>query len=269
MTPGFHDGIEEAAYHGDRASLSVSGAKVLLKAPALFRQQQDHPVTKDVFDVGSAAHKLVLGVGDPIYVVPADDWRTKVAKEERDEARAEGYIPILPETYEQVSAMADKLSEHTLAMSLLSGGKPEVSAYCVDEPTGVLRRCRYDYLRDDLAVDYKSCASCAPWAFSKACADFGYHQQAAWYLDVAADLGKPLRGFVFIAQMKEPPYLVECYELEATAVQVGRERNRAALERFRDCTETGIWPGFTGRQTITALDIPSWAYANNDLEVPA
>ncbi len=32
-----------ADYHADRKSLSVSGAKVLLKAPALFRWQHDNP----------------------------------------------------------------------------------------------------------------------------------------------------------------------------------------------------------------------------------
>ena len=43
---GFHEAIPEAEYHADRDSLSVSGAKTLLKAPAIFRHQQDHPVHK-------------------------------------------------------------------------------------------------------------------------------------------------------------------------------------------------------------------------------
>jgi hypothetical protein len=95
---GFHDDIPEAEYHAHQGSLSVSGAKVLLKAPALFKWQQDHPVHKDVFDFGSAAHALVLGVGAPLHVVHADSWRTKAAQEERDKARAEGSIPLLEPT---------------------------------------------------------------------------------------------------------------------------------------------------------------------------
>ena len=33
---GFHDLIDEATYHADRTSVSVSGLKTILKAPALY-----------------------------------------------------------------------------------------------------------------------------------------------------------------------------------------------------------------------------------------
>ncbi len=73
--PGVYD-IPEGAYFADPA-LSCSGAKLLLppSCPALFRYRQDHPEHKDVFDFGSAAHKMVLGAGPPIALVDAPDWR--------------------------------------------------------------------------------------------------------------------------------------------------------------------------------------------------
>lgn len=262
--PGFYDDIPEADYHADRESLSVSGAKTMLKAPALFKYEQENPVHKDVFDFGSAAHALVLGAGmESIYVSPLEEFRTKDARAEKAAAQAEGLSIITPADWLKVCDMADVLSSHKLAMALLSDGKPEVSAYAPDEPTGIMRRCRFDWLRDDLGVDYKSCATSDPVGFAKACASFGYHQQAPWYLDVADTLGKPLRGFVFIAQMKTPPYLVGVYELEPDALAVGRGLNRRALERFRDCRETGIWPGFVREDQITPIDIPRWAYYDN------
>lgn len=136
--------LDEAKYHADRDSLSVSGAKLLLRSPALFRHRLDHPEHKDVFDLGSAAHKLVLGVGPDLAVIDADSWRTKAAQEERDAARAAGAIPLLKADHERVVAMADRLAEHKTAMTLLSEGEPEVSAYALDERTGVLRRGRFD-----------------------------------------------------------------------------------------------------------------------------
>lgn len=257
---GFRPGIPEAEYHSDRNSLSVSGAKVILKAPALFRWQQDHPVHKDVFDFGSAAHALVLGVGiESIYVAPFADWKTKAAQTEKKLAQESGLSPILPADWLKVCDMADVLSSHHLASQLLSEGRPEVSAYAVDEPTGVMRRCRFDWLGDEILTDYKTAASAEPNAFVKAAANNDYHMQHAWYLDLAANLGHPAAAFAFIVQEKEPPYLVTVIELPPELIDVGRSRNRRALERYRDCTESGLWPGYIPNDTFAQPPAPHWA----------
>lgn len=275
MTPGFHSDLDEQTYHAHRGSLSHSGAKVILKAPALFRYQQDHPVHRDVFDFGTAAHALVLGKGmDKVYVAPYDDWTkrkgpeggVKYTTDEKRIAQDDGLSPILPEQWLTVCDMADELSRHRKAMELLSDGEAEVSAFVPDEATGVLRRCRYDWLRDDIVPDYKTTVCSEPRDFVRSAAKFGYHSQHAWYLDVLRDLGRTARGFVFIAQEKTPPYLVTVIELPADLVDVGRERNRAALQRFRDCTESGLWPGYVSDDCIATAAAPAWAYNINDLE---
>lgn len=251
--------LPEAEYHADRDTLSVSGAKVLLKAPALFRWQQDHPVHKDVFDVGSAAHKLVLGVGDPIHPISADSWRSKAAQEERDAARAAGEIPLLVADHERVLAMAEALSDHETAMSLLSGGSPEVSAYATDPHTGVAMRCRFDYLAEAHAVDYKSTRDASPEGFARAVANFGYDMQDAWYQLIADQISHPLEAFCFIAQEKEPPYLVEVYELDSAFRRRGFDRGVRAREIYAECCETDDWSrGYTGMPYST-LYAPRWA----------
>lgn len=262
---GFHDNIPEADYHADRTSLSVSGAKVILKAPALFRWQQEHPVHKDVFDFGSAAHKAVLGVGCELVVHEYDAEKVKSPKAtsawkaQQTEVRRAGNVLLLPDEYEAVMQMADRLSEHTLAMRLLSEGKPEVSAYTLDGATGVTRRGRFDWLGETILTDYKTAASSEPVAFVKAAVNFGYHMQHAWYLDLARDLGHPGKAFAFIAQEKEPPYLVTVIELPPELVDIGRRRNRAALERFRDCTESDLWPGYVPDDQFAQPSAPAWA----------
>lgn len=262
-TEGFHADIPEAEYHADRASLSVTGAKTLLKAPALYRWQQDHPVHKDVFDIGSAAHALVLGVGASIVAVDADDWRGKAAREERDRIRAEGATPLLRKDHERVQAMADKLSEHTLAMRLLSEGEPEVSAYALDEATGVMRRGRFDWLGPRVLTDYKTAASVDPADLAGkygAIRKWGYDKQAAWYTDLARDLGHPADAFAFIFQMKEPPYLVTVAYVSDDDLWQAREENRRALEIFRDCTETGVWPGYLPDDEAAAVSLDHQTY---------
>lgn len=258
--PGFYDAIPEADYHADRESLSVSGAKVMLKAPALFRWQQDHPVHKDVFDFGSAAHALVLGVGmESVYVSPLDEFRTNAAKAEKAEAQRVGLAIITPADWLKVCDMADALSQHRLTMRLLSDGRPEVSAYAPDEATGVMRRGRFDWLGSTILTDYKTAACSEPGVFVKAAANYGYHMQAAWYLDLARDLGHPAEAFAFVVQEKEPPYLVTVIELPPELVDVGRARNARALERFRDCTESGYWPGYVPDDTFAQPAAPRWA----------
>lgn len=278
--PGFYGDVPEGQYHADPDSLSVSGAKLLLKAPALFKYRQDNPETKGAFDLGHAAHTLVLGTGmetvvvqreitnrkgELLEVIEADDYKSDSARAHRDSIRAEGKTPLLRSELTQVEAMAERISEHEGAMRLLSGGEAEVSAYAIDEWSGVLRRCRYDYLRDDIGIDYKSAAGIAPGEFASAVAKWGYDMQAAWYLDVAELLGHPLSDFAFIAQAKEPPYLVEVYNLDADFIARGRTRNLAALERFKHCTETGVWPGYTGRP-FTTLSPPRWARYDNEIQ---
>ena len=226
-----------------------------------------------MFDFGTAAHRKVLGVGAEVVEVRvevetkrdgvkqtilADSWAFKAASDERDRLRAEGKVALLPADCRKVEAMADVLSTHTTAMRLLSKGQPEVSAYATDEPTGLLRRCRFDWLGEGILTDYKSCADASPSGFGNAVARYGYDLQAAYYLDIARDLGHPAKAFAFIAQEKEPPYLVEVYDLDEDFLARGRRRYREGLERLRDCLATDLWPGYTGRD-FTTLPAPRWA----------
>lgn len=258
---GIHIGVD---YYPLPNSLSVSSAKTLLKAPALYKWQREHPEHSDAFDFGGAAHALVLGVGlDRIYVAPFDNWQTKAAQTERKLAREAGLSAILPADWQRVCDMADALASHATAMRLLTGGQAEVYALAADPATGVMRRAWIDYLTDTVATDYKSAASVEPGSFAAAVARYGYHQQAAWTLDLLADLGHPADAFAFIAQEKEPPYLVEVYDLDEDAIARGRELNRRALERFRDCMDSDLWPGYTARE-FTTLSLPRWAYYDGD-----
>lgn len=272
LAPGIYRMTAEQ-YHADPVpggSLSSTGARKLLppSCPALFRYEQDHGTEpKRVFDLGSAAHKMVLGIGPAIEVIEADNYRTKAAQAQRDEARERGDIPLLPDEYAQVQAMAAALREHPVAAALFDPdhGLPEQNLIWRDHQTGIMRRSRLDFLPETrrngrvIIPDYKSCASAEPDALRKAVHNFGYHQQADWYLTGAQELG--LAGddaaFVFVAQEKNPPYLVTVFELDHEAMRTGKARNRQALSIYQWCTETGNWPGYT--DDIALISLPPWA----------
>ena len=266
---GIHDAIPEDVYHADKGSLSVSGAKKLLppSCPAIFKYELDHgQQQRDVFDYGKAAHKEALGVGAEVVVVDADNWMTKAAKEAKVAAYAEDKVPLLAKDKAAVDAMGAALQAHPLASALLDpdNGKAEVSAFWDDPTFGVLRRCRFDWLREAkggrlLLVDYKSCASAERNTFAKAAASYGYDMQAAWYTDLAYGLGLADDiSFLFIAQEKTAPYLVNVIELDAPSIERGRKRNDKALGIYRDCTEADVWPSYS--DDVELVSLPRWAF---------
>jgi hypothetical protein len=269
--PGVYDGLDEAAYHADPVpggSLSASGAKLLLppSCPALYAWRRDHPKVSAEFDFGTAAHKLILGVGQPICRLSYDDWRTKAAQTARDEARAQGYVPVLEPDWQRVEAMAAAIREHPVASALLDPerGKPEQSLFWQDDETGIWCRARLDWLprrdpaRRFIIADYKTAAAADPASIRKAVANYGYFMQAAWYAEGVQVLGlDPDPAFLFIFQEKTPPYLVTVAQLDAEAVSIGRARNMLAREMWRDCTQAGVWPGYT--DDIELITLPPWA----------
>jgi hypothetical protein len=265
--PGVYADIPEDLYHADRSTLSVSGAKNLLppSCPALYRYYLDHKPQKAAWDFGHAAHGLVLGVGAPVVKVDAEDWRTKAAKDERDAAYAEGKVPILRKEWDQVVGMADAISEHPIASALFdpAHGKPEQSFYWDDATHGVRRRGRWDWLPETdggrlIVPDYKTAPSAEPGAIRKAVANFGYHMQAAWYIDGAHALGLADDiSFVLVFQERTAPYLITVCELDADALFVGRQRNDQALQVFAECTATDTWPAYS--DDVELISLPGWA----------
>lgn len=266
LTVGVNDVTDETYFA--HPALSQSGAKLLLppSCPALFKWQQDHPrPEKKAFDFGHAAHAKLLGVGQPIVVIPDEllasngAVSTKAAKEFVAEARANGQVPLKTDEAAQVDAMMGALQANPEVMRLFTAGRPERALLWLDTATGVELRGKLDWLADDgsLITDYKTAESASPWSFGRRYIDYGYHQQAAWYTDAVKALGlHDDPEFVFVVQQKTAPYLVQPYRLSPAAINAGRELNRRAIDIYAECSETGVWPGFSDR--VETVDLPAW-----------
>jgi hypothetical protein len=263
--PGVYD-IPAETYHADTVSLSSSGARKLLESPAKFRYEQDHPQPpKKAFDFGTAAHKEVLGVGPELLIVDADDWKTKAAQTERDEAYARDAVPLLRREYEQVRAMAKALHGHPVARVLFEPGSgvAEQSFYWLDRRTEVMRRARLDWCPHPdrfprlIIPDYKSARDASTRAIEKAIFEYGYFQQGPWYMDAARAWVADDVAFVLVVQEKTPPYLVNVVEMTPDAVRLGTRLNRRAIDLFAECRATGVWPGYG--DDIKHVSLPPWA----------
>lgn len=272
--PGVYD-MPEDVYHRDPVpggSLSSSGAKKLLppNCPARFAYDRAHPPQPThAMEIGTAAHKLVLGIGAQLVLVDAKNYQTKAAQETRDAARAAGKVPLLPQELAQAQAMAAAVRAHPVAAALFDpdGGAPERSLFWQDPQTGVWLRSRLDWLPHQVRAwgqrmvitDLKSAAAADKASVTKAMHNYGYFQQAPFYSDGVRALGlDDDPAFVFVFVESAPPHLVSVNQLDDEAMEAGRAQNRIAIERYRDCKEAGVWPGYP--EEIETISLPSWAY---------
>lgn len=274
--PGVYD-IDEASYRADPVkggSLSYSGAKKLLAegGPELYAYEREHPpAPSQEMELGTAAHREVLGTGPELVEIEAGNWRKDATKEAAAEARKAGKLPLLSKDLATVRAMAARLREHERASQLLAQpGRAEMSAFWPDPAYGIWWRCRFDHMPEPdpryrpVIADYKTTdkGGPAPAKFAKAVADFRYYLQAyvysAAYVAMFGHAIPAPPGYALIAQERTAPYRVAVYELHPAALRKGREDAERAMEIYRDCQESGVWPGYSPE--IELLDLPYWAY---------
>ena len=263
--PGVYDEMPSEEYHRSPA-LSASGMGKILDpgCPALFRYEREHPAPPSkVFDFGHAAHRLVLGAGEEIAIIDAPDYKTDAARSDRDWARGQGLIPMLPEEFAKAKAMADAVRSHPLASALFQGGRPKQSLFWEDPRTGVPLRARLDWLSDKgasrlVVADYKTITAVDLDTIEKSIAKYNYHVQNAQYVEgtTRLGLGGEDTAMVFVFQAKTPPYLVRTVQLDMDTARIGRAKRRAAIDVFRDCMKSGHWPGY---DDTTYASLPIWA----------
>lgn len=273
LKPGIHEGVSAADYHAgttDAPALSASIARVLvLRSPAHARAA--HPVLNPErereestkFDIGTAAHRLLLEGEDAIVAVLAADWRTKEAKEARDDARAAGRIPLLVEQAGDVRSMVAEaraqLSVHRATPPLFVEGKPEQTLVWEDD-LGVTCCARLDWLHDDYGAidDYKTTsASADPQAWSRTMYGIGGDLQVAFYMRGVERLTGVRPVFRYVVQETYPPYALSVVDLSPAALAFAESKVERAIELWSECVESGSWPGYS--QLVASIELPTWA----------
>lgn len=261
-----HD-LPEEQYHS-RTELSSTQARQLLESPARYKHaltaQRESSAT---FDLGSAVHAKVLGVGWGIEELEFDSFRSKAAQEARDAAREAGLIPMLAKDLEVVHAMSEASLAHPMARVLFeeAAGR-EVSVF--SEVDGVPVRCRFDALGEPreggrVAVDLKTTLDASPGGFTRSVASYGYDVQAGHYEDTLEAVDGEIRPrMVFVCVEKSAPHLVAVHRLSALWEQMGAVKAREARRLLRDCTESGEWPGYP--EEVHTLEPPAWSVVEHE-----
>jgi PDDEXK-like domain of unknown function (DUF3799) len=257
-------------YHGDTQTVSKSGLDDIAKSPAIYYARHidparpDRPEPTPAMQIGTMAHCAILEPDqfDSRYVVGPDaDKRTKAWKEWEAQIDPD-QIPIKPAEREMAFAQAESLKKIEPIREMLAAGRAEVSAYWNDQPTGIVCRCRPDWVHEAgngvILLDVKTCPSADPEDFVKSIVNWRYDVQAAFYTDgYAAASGLKVHAFVFAAVEKEYPYAASACMLTEEDIEAGRRKYRRNLSTLAECRRSLKWPGYS--EEITLVTLPAWA----------
>jgi len=274
--PGIYYDMPEQVYRADPCpspSFTQSLAKLVLERsplhawwehPRLNPHYQPDNDTK--FDIGNIAHKLLIGRGKELVVLDEfDDWRTKAARERRENAALQGQLAVLGRHFMVAQAMARAAKdacENTGCPEAFDWGDGEV--VIAWEENGLWLRSMIDWFPREVPIsyDYKTTEmSVAPHVIGARVASGGWDIQAAMQERglVALGLIKPGQGFRFVAQESEPPYVVTIVELTESIMTLGRKKVDAAIAIWRRCMKENRFPGYPS--AVIAPEYPAWAEA--------
>jgi len=217
----------------------------------------------DAFDLGTAVHAYVLEGESAFALVEAPDWRTKAAREARDDARARGRTPLLTHKWAEVQAMAAilraQLAGHPDPVAF-TDGTPEHVIEWTDG--GVACKARLDWWRaDGRAVDdlKTTSASAHPAAWSRTLFSSGYDIQAAFYLRGIKKVYGLEPELRFVVVETERPYAASVIALDPEALALADLKVRRAIDLWGECLSKNEWPAYPLRTCYAEL--PAWELA--------
>lgn len=290
MTPldvGFHPDVIETRYHSDPApepSLSNSIAKLIydksprhawLKHPKLNPEWT--PEDKDPkrpMEIGTAAHKMLLGKGRNVRVIDYPDYKPKAAQQERAAAYAAGDAPLVRDDAESVEALVkaarEQIADDPETREFLDPGQSELTMLWRDKGA-IWCRGRIDRLPNTAlegghvtVFDLKTTgASAHPEEYPRTFYDADHDTQDPFYRRGIRTLIPGIRTikFVFIVIEQKPPYAMKPYVLGGQAAAEAEEKVEIAIDTWGACLRRNEWPRYT--KGVHHIDPPTWrSYAH-------
>lgn len=273
-TPGFYR-MADTDYHADPCEVpslsSTIGRRLIDASPAHARN--DHSrlnpdykrTTKPKFDFGSLIHKLVLGAGANIEVLPYDAWTTKESREMRDAAYEDGKIPVKQKDFDRAELMlaafhvylskCDPIIQETMAF-----GESEVIA--VWQEQSIWCRAMLDKVHIDgetaTIIDYKSTeASAAHHETQRRIFAMGYDFQGVFYGRGIVALMPEIKElrFAIITQEVTPPFGMTVIAPTIEAAELAEVKVLTSMALWERCMSTDKWPGYPSA-TLPAKPLP-------------
>jgi hypothetical protein len=310
--PGIYTDFPIGDYFADPCpvpSLTQSIAKLIVEqSPA--HAKQAHPRLTPMQDdgeekynramvVGDVVHKLILGRGKDVEICRYENWKTKAARDFRDDVQEGGRIAILEKDAErakEVAAVAliflkghevgalpeiaTRIDVFARCQALLLNGSEspaivgdselvlawqEESGWRLQPRELTWFRSLVDLSSNDFTRiwDIKTTArALPPHEVGRKMSDDGWDIQAAMIergLNVLHPETAGRRKFFFVSIEQFPPYGVLVNELAESVLTIGRSKLAYAVERWQESMATGVWPAYA--PVIHCPEYPPYAEA--------
>ncbi len=267
MTPGIYPDLDIDKYHRSEG-ISKTGLCLLAKAPAVYLYAKEHrddaPESKALM-IGKGLHAAMEGTFGDLYAIGPDAARNTKAWKEFEEKHSRK-ICLKPDEADPILGMKAAVDAYAPAQRLLSEpGRFEVSYYWIDEATGLLCKCRPDWITADqrTIIDFKTARDATHERFQRAAYDLHYFVSAALTLEgVHKTTGILPERYIFLTIQSTAPHLVAAYEATADEIELGREFIRRNLSLLKRCQDNGTWPGLP--EEILPLGLPRWVRVQPD-----
>lgn len=264
-------------YH-DCDGISKSGLDKIHKSPATYKVWKETPreETKALRD-GKRIHTCLLEPDkfSKIYIPKPDrEKRSNVDKawwaEFDKELKITGQVIATQEEIDTCFRMQDSLLKNPLIRRALMGAK-EITAFAKDLETGLLVKARADVINPvGCLIDLKTTEDCSPEAFSRSIANYRYHVQNQFHIDVfnqaLLKLGpmdisghkvSKIRDPIILAVEKEEPWNFELYTMHLDDLQEGFNAYKEDLSSYKEAKDKNYWPTTGG--DLKEIRLPKWA----------
>ncbi len=233
---------------------------------AMSKPTPDPEHTRDR-EKGTMVHKVLLGSKTGYRVLDFEDYKTKVAQQERAACELSGVTPILKPDLERVYLSANKLREQLAEVfGIELDGDSETEHYWTEQTASGPLQCKakLDHVREVhngvQIIDLKSGDSANPKQLVRRILDQGYHVQAACYSRGLIASKPAYAGRVeFIDLFIETEGLNMCTPIAIVGglYELGEHQWLKACSRWAHCVHEARYPGYT--ETILAPECPKWA----------
>lgn len=252
------DDLPDDIYHG-AIGVSSSKLKLFIECPQKYYAKYIAKIIQDIekayYDFGKAAHTTFLQpwLFASSYVRQPDEIKVRRSKawdEFKAKADANGQVVLTQDQWDDIPILRQSLESNPKAKALTTGGVAERSIFTRDVETGLIIKCRPDYMIGKLIIDLKSDASADPRFFGPKAKKLGYHIQDALYTDVAqAD------EFAFLVVESCRPFVITApVILDANVKRLGYLKYRKAMRELKRCMEHNVWPAYTDVAVTVGLN---------------
>lgn len=175
---------------------------------------------------------------------------------EEDIAVKAGVLPIEHNTWKDVHEMYVVTMADPFARAFLYEGEAELSVFAYCPTTGLLLKCRYDFLNiHGEAIDLKSARSVDPVMFKSDCKKLRYDLQEQFYIRVGNLAGLNVNKFIFVGCEKGDAIVCINFQLGKMTKAKAHSDMMVYLEILRNCIETDTWPAYLKEPRIVTLEL--------------